>query len=67
MNRERDGKVVKGNESIDMCLTAIVGCNYSHVHLPFSLSLTFSVFLSQTDSVISLYFVPVNSQTFLRH
>lgn len=42
--QEREGRVVKGNESIDMCLTAIVACNYSHVHLAlsFSHSLSFS-------------------------
>jgi len=40
--QEREGRVVKGNESIDMCLTAIVACNYSHVHLPLSFSHTLS-------------------------
>lgn len=57
----REGRVVKCNESIDMCLTAIVACNYSHVHL--ALFLSHSLFLSLTDGVISLYFVPVNASS----
>ncbi len=40
--QEREGRVVNCNESIGMCLTAIVACNYSHVHLALFLSHTLS-------------------------